>query len=112
MCSERKLRRGSEQLRFYRSVSLAYRRYGGAGGNRGSRFRCWPTERGPRSPSSRCRTSATGARTRCEHFASTTVEASPAVKTKASVAGGFSSGRYWARTSDPQLVELVLSQLS
>jgi hypothetical protein len=22
------------------------------------------------------------------------------------------SGRYWARTSDPQLVELVLSQLS
>jgi hypothetical protein len=23
-----------------------------------------------------------------------------------------SSGRYWARTSDPQLVELVLSQLS
>jgi hypothetical protein len=26
--------------------------------------------------------------------------------------GGFVSGRYWARTSDPQLVELVLSQLS
>jgi hypothetical protein len=25
---------------------------------------------------------------------------------------GFSDGRYWARTSDPQLVELVLSQLS
>ena len=25
---------------------------------------------------------------------------------------GFSGGRYWARTSDPQLVELVLSQLS
>ena len=25
---------------------------------------------------------------------------------------GFGSGRYWARTSDPQLVELVLSQLS
>jgi hypothetical protein len=24
--------------------------------------------------------------------------------------GGY--GRYWARTSDPQLVELVLSQLS
>ena len=23
-----------------------------------------------------------------------------------------SNGRYWARTSDPQLVELVLSQLS
>jgi hypothetical protein len=23
-----------------------------------------------------------------------------------------SDGRYWARTSDPQLVELVLSQLS
>jgi hypothetical protein len=26
--------------------------------------------------------------------------------------GGFVNGRYWARTSDPQLVELVLSQLS
>jgi integrase len=26
--------------------------------------------------------------------------------------GGFANGRYWARTSDPQLVELVLSQLS
>jgi hypothetical protein len=28
--------------------------------------------------------------------------------------GGYaeSDGRYWARTSDPQLVELVLSQLS
>ncbi len=26
--------------------------------------------------------------------------------------GARSSGRYWARTSDPQLVELVLSQLS
>ena len=25
---------------------------------------------------------------------------------------GSESGRYWARTSDPQLVELVLSQLS
>jgi hypothetical protein len=25
---------------------------------------------------------------------------------------GFRGGRYWARTSDPQLVELVLSQLS
>src|SRR5204862_6660093 len=25
---------------------------------------------------------------------------------------GISNGRYWARTSDPQLVELVLSQLS
>jgi hypothetical protein len=25
---------------------------------------------------------------------------------------GFGGGRYWARTSDPQLVELVLSQLS
>jgi pimeloyl-ACP methyl ester carboxylesterase len=25
---------------------------------------------------------------------------------------GLSDGRYWARTSDPQLVELVLSQLS
>jgi hypothetical protein len=25
---------------------------------------------------------------------------------------GFFNGRYWARTSDPQLVELVLSQLS
>ena len=28
------------------------------------------------------------------------------------LAGLPSSGRYWARTSDPQLVELVLSQLS
>jgi hypothetical protein len=27
-------------------------------------------------------------------------------------AGLFLGGRYWARTSDPQLVELVLSQLS
>jgi hypothetical protein len=26
--------------------------------------------------------------------------------------GNCGSGRYWARTSDPQLVELVLSQLS
>ena len=26
--------------------------------------------------------------------------------------GAFLGGRYWARTSDPQLVELVLSQLS
>jgi len=25
---------------------------------------------------------------------------------------GSGDGRYWARTSDPQLVELVLSQLS
>lgn len=25
---------------------------------------------------------------------------------------GLENGRYWARTSDPQLVELVLSQLS
>ena len=24
----------------------------------------------------------------------------------------YNDGRYWARTSDPQLVELVLSQLS
>ncbi len=28
------------------------------------------------------------------------------------VSGEFGYGRYWARTSDPQLVELVLSQLS
>ena len=34
------------------------------------------------------------------------------LKTKTPVTGGFPSGRYWARTSDPQLVELVLSQLS
>ena len=32
--------------------------------------------------------------------------------TKGPVSGAFSYGRYWARTSDPQLVELVLSQLS
>ena len=32
-------------------------------------------------------------------------------KEKPRVSGAF-SGRYWARTSDPQLVELVLSQLS
>ena len=31
---------------------------------------------------------------------------------KARVSGPFGGGRYWARTSDPQLVELVLSQLS
>ncbi len=31
---------------------------------------------------------------------------------KSPVSGAFVSGRYWARTSDPQLVELVLSQLS
>jgi hypothetical protein len=31
---------------------------------------------------------------------------------KPAVYSGFLSGRYWARTSDPQLVELVLSQLS
>ena len=28
------------------------------------------------------------------------------------VTGIQANGRYWARTSDPQLVELVLSQLS
>jgi hypothetical protein len=28
------------------------------------------------------------------------------------LAGVSRDGRYWARTSDPQLVELVLSQLS
>ena len=28
------------------------------------------------------------------------------------LAGLSADGRYWARTSDPQLVELVLSQLS
>src|SRR5688572_5221996 len=33
-------------------------------------------------------------------------------KRKRPVSGTFPSGRYWARTSDPQLVELVLSQLS
>jgi hypothetical protein len=33
-------------------------------------------------------------------------------KGKAPISGAFMSGRYWARTSDPQLVELVLSQLS
>ena len=31
---------------------------------------------------------------------------------KAPGSGAFLDGRYWARTSDPQLVELVLSQLS
>ena len=31
---------------------------------------------------------------------------------KSPVSGASSDGRYWARTSDPQLVELVLSQLS
>ena len=31
---------------------------------------------------------------------------------KAPPCGAFRGGRYWARTSDPQLVELVLSQLS
>jgi hypothetical protein len=31
---------------------------------------------------------------------------------KPPICGGFLGGRYWARTSDPQLVELVLSQLS
>jgi hypothetical protein len=31
---------------------------------------------------------------------------------KGPVSGAFPYGRYWARTSDPQLVELVLSQLS
>jgi hypothetical protein len=34
------------------------------------------------------------------------------VKEKGPVSGAFLDGRYWARTSDPQLVELVLSQLS
>jgi hypothetical protein len=33
-------------------------------------------------------------------------------KKKRRLCGAFSDGRYWARTSDPQLVELVLSQLS
>jgi hypothetical protein len=33
-------------------------------------------------------------------------------KEKAPASGAFRDGRYWARTSDPQLVELVLSQLS
>lgn len=31
---------------------------------------------------------------------------------KVRVSGTIRDGRYWARTSDPQLVELVLSQLS
>jgi hypothetical protein len=31
---------------------------------------------------------------------------------KSPVSRAFPGGRYWARTSDPQLVELVLSQLS
>ncbi len=31
---------------------------------------------------------------------------------KAPLCRAFRGGRYWARTSDPQLVELVLSQLS
>jgi hypothetical protein len=31
---------------------------------------------------------------------------------KARISRPFLSGRYWVRTSDPQLVELVLSQLS
>jgi hypothetical protein len=33
-------------------------------------------------------------------------------KQKPRPSGAFCDGRYWARTSDPQLVELVLSQLS
>ena len=33
-------------------------------------------------------------------------------KRKPPLCGGSRGGRYWARTSDPQLVELVLSQLS
>ncbi len=33
-------------------------------------------------------------------------------KRKPRECGAFRGGRYWARTSDPQLVELVLSQLS
>ena len=42
-----------------------------------------------------------------------TVVAPESVKKKPAVSSGaFVSGRYWARTSDPQLVELVLSQLS
>jgi hypothetical protein len=36
----------------------------------------------------------------------------PLEKQKSPVSGAFRGGRYWARTSDPQLVELVLSQLS
>ena len=33
-------------------------------------------------------------------------------RNKKALMQGFFDGRYWARTSDPQLVELVLSQLS
>jgi hypothetical protein len=36
----------------------------------------------------------------------------PGLQTKRPAMQAFCSGRYWARTSDPQLVELVLSQLS
>jgi hypothetical protein len=38
---------------------------------------------------------------------------SPPKRRKARISGPLTEdGRYWARTSDPQLVELVLSQLS
>ena len=37
---------------------------------------------------------------------------SPLLPTRKACLQGFLHGRYWARTSDPQLVELVLSQLS
>ena len=52
----------------------------------------------------------------CCHFVATpTVAArpgSPREDESPALAGLLRGGRYWARTSDPQLVELVLSQLS
>ena len=45
-------------------------------------------------------------------FVATPLRALALPKTQPRLSGAFLGGRYWARTSDPQLVELVLSQLS
>jgi hypothetical protein len=45
-------------------------------------------------------------------FLATALPAVACLSNKKALVQGFFDGRYWARTSDPQLVELVLSQLS
>jgi len=53
-----------------------------------------------------------GQKARCSHSVPTRAGCFRPVNESPALAGLLCSGRYWARTSDPQLVELVLSQLS
>jgi hypothetical protein len=62
--------------------------------------------------SARAKVAGENARSECDQDSGGVDETAPETTETPALAGVSWDGRYWARTSDPQLVELVLSQLS